>query len=984
MASFQDFLQHSRAPVESPAKIFAKLKSRVQREIVDGALGYESRAAEVHGGMRTPRRKTADDAIQQEMFFGHGEVTALTLSPISSPRKNIGCGPEDEERLRCVGNENVLKLACTPRQRPLMESTAVSHTDDSSARLADCLVPGGLEAAPGSVFCSSVRTRLRKRKLDEQLPSKANNILPDVDMGYVHCQEKEGKMRDVDAVAQTHAGCVVATAPHHLGTPAKIFAYLKEQKNQRDKSDVQKVTSSTSPDAEWDNQSEVREEPDCPVSREHKQQSPDLHQDSLSNVSMQPVVLLETLVLNSPRVSIPKRQQNVFKPSKWPKGITFPAENEIHLRNWFLRRGHTGLFVDGIRRDNNIAWNSNIITERVSKNVLKTVTGRKYVLVGKIDFDAPSQFPKWFVKRFAHGFPTNWKEIYESYLSESKGLKRGSKTQSEKRSQKPSTSMGQSLLQQKQKSVMASQSCPSSTTPAVQMSRSGRLIKPPLDYWRGGRVILDADMNVTIHDDYNTVIQPKVTPSSTTKRSVSKMPTKNTAMDKAPVNDDCESQESIPSSPLRRKVKAPKHKHHKTKGNVIEKPPSPVNCSLTDRATRSSLKRLSAEKNSEEAEPQASKHSKKTNNQKLSTAKTVKANQQPASSQRSPPVDTSCLSRPLSRGQERENVYKKMGATCTARKSPMNLPRSSSHSFDSSSELEPLLQKLQKKQSKNSRKPQSHTTSSKPVEIATQATAQPKSTRRRAARNKHSSVLDDDAWTTEELRKLQEAVSCHPQDVAGYWTKVAMMVGTRSAEECHKQYSCQWDSQTPAKRASKTKQKVPLKEKVDNAVISARVGTLRRKQQVRDFLEAMPKEDMDDAFSTVYMQSKHREVPSMCLSDDLSMSDHEPLTPKPTGFPAAKTPQCLHFTPGMMGSSSRTNYDDKFVFQLEKRMKNHFQFNVQKHGPKSFSPTASVKKTMRRCGNTENNSFVVWEMFPDKDDQADSGEEEDLYFSECD
>ena len=43
-----------------------------------------------------------------------------------------------------------------------------------------------------------------------------------------------------------------------------------------------------------------------------------------------------------------------------------------------------------------------------------------------------------------------------------------------------------------------------SVSPAgnIQYSRSGRLIKPPLDYWRGGRVILDSDMKVTIHEDY--------------------------------------------------------------------------------------------------------------------------------------------------------------------------------------------------------------------------------------------------------------------------------------------------------------------------------------------------------------------------------------------------------------------------------------------------------------------------------------------------
>lgn len=46
----------------------------------------------------------------------------------------------------------------------------------------------------------------------------------------------------------------------------------------------------------------------------------------------------------------------------------------------------------------------------------------------------------------------------------------------------------------------------------------------------------------------------------------------------------------------------------------------------------------------------------------------------------------------------------------------------------------------------------------------------------------------------------------------------------------------------------------------DLPVISARVGTLKRKEQVRQFLEAMPREDVDDIFSSAHMQNKRFEV----------------------------------------------------------------------------------------------------------------------------
>lgn len=41
-------------------------------------------------------------------------------------------------------------------------------------------------------------------------------------------------------------------------------------------------------------------------------------------------------------------------------------------------------------REENIAWNSNIISERVSQYVVKTVTGRVYILIGKMNLHVDS------------------------------------------------------------------------------------------------------------------------------------------------------------------------------------------------------------------------------------------------------------------------------------------------------------------------------------------------------------------------------------------------------------------------------------------------------------------------------------------------------------------------------------------------------------------------------------------------------------------
>ncbi|KAK7904367.1 hypothetical protein WMY93_016974 [Mugilogobius chulae] len=991
MASYQQIQHQFRAPFESPAKIFAKLKSKLQRPTVEDYSDDECRADEFHGAQCTPKKRTDSHNTDRTGVFSPlrgqriGEVTAVTLSPISSPQKSLPY-KTNCELLYDVDTNLPFNPAC--RRRPFMESTTVcntkttapqTHMDGSHTRtrpaddFALCervdlenAVPHFI--SPKSVF-SPMKKRLRKRKSDNRHFNKSNSTS---DVDYVHYTQKERKIspvfREDDHIRSTknvepfsqdltpeHNGCAVETLPQSLMNPAKMFAYLKERENQRD----QRV------EAVWDIQSEARVGPDSATSPVDGVQcsdtgstDEDLSHDSVSDVPLQPILLEDPIVLNSPRISIPKSQETVCRRTKWPRSHIFPTENVIHLRKWFLRGSRKGLFVDGIHREKNIPWNSNIIVERVSSSVLKTVSSRVYILVGKMDLDAPSQFPKWFLKHFVKGFPSNWKELYEKYLSQSNGkLRKSSEEQTEKTGQKLKANLNQSLKrQEQQQKICTTQSCPSSAY-SMKVSRSGRLIKPPLDYWMGGRVMVDADMNVTVYEHYDTTIIEPVTTSVSPELYFSTKPHKQTA----PGNNVCEQHKSSPKHQLQRKVKASQRKPRQNKGTAdIKKSPSPQNTKTTTRITRSSQNGPTTEKNDEDTDSPESKITKKSGTK----TKPVRTRNRSESSLRSPPSDISTSSQPVIK---KNRVIKKTKDKYTD-KSKKNVRSRSSQSSNSSQERETRTCKSQTKPLNNVKthqKRKTKTPSPKSTQAATLKAPQPKRTR----------------------KKILVAVLCHPKYITGYWAKVAMMVGTRSAEECHKRHTSISTAKMSPKRERKTK-KAPLKEKA-NPVISARVGTLRRKQQVRDFLEMMPKEDMDDVFSSAYMQSKRIEVPSICTNEDhkFSMLDQEPVTPRPAGFPEAKTPQCLHITPGMIGSSSR-NYDDKFVYQLQKRMKNHYQFNVEKHAKKakaSFTPSASVKKAIRRCVNTENDTFVVWEMFPDQEEaQADSGEEEDFYFSEND
>ncbi|XP_068582478.1 mis18-binding protein 1 [Cebidichthys violaceus] len=1078
MASYRHLLQHT-TPRESPAKVFAKLKSKVLREGIcvkeETFTGNDPpcNGRDKHGGVfKSPRKRAESTWVTDELGKNHqrsgsyrNEVQALTLSPISSPEKifvypdSIGKHVKERPSMTDVGH------GCTPRKRAFLESTALSRPSSlvnrkqihaESPRIRH---PGGFSRTPvkvqpvdsdfeSSVFVegcapldprmspafifSPTRKRL-KRRCEEfnTVPSGAKEVSNESRSQPQErktsrafsgdnntCPEGLGKVRRLSAGPSEEnqflhepvfpspmKHCYVRVERYPPMSPAKMFSYMKKRESQTKQQEVQKVSSSTRDlfNTSDSHQSGDTSPPstvhhmggmeDTPVDRVSRVESADSLSDadvlSLA-VSPQPVSLEDPLVLNTPRISIPKKLDAAFKRKKWPQSTKFPSESVIYLKKWFLRKNHKGLFVDGIHRDENIPWNSNIIVDRVSNNVVKTVSGRVYILVDKMNMSVDSGLPKWLLKKFANGFPPDWEALYERFLSESS-------EETERNSEGGGVALkikseASSIIETVKRHGKKSFKTPDSRLPVSlsrpNVSRSGRVIKPPLEYWKGGRVFLDAHMNVTIHECYDTSICIPVSTEST--RASQKPPRVFLPCSKG--RQQCESASDKEASVPLRRVKAPLRKRNSAKSKPEKKPsysPEPPAETLlspeewSGRQTRSGRRRPATEKTlCVDTVPQKQREPEKssTRRSKKQTHTTTR-----------PSVGVLGSKRAVAAPPKPFNDYKTSASSDEGvnwrRKTRPSYVFPSSESSESSGETEKEVGKrtratqIKQKRSKSTKS----SSPTKPLPKLTQ------SSKKKPTAKKGDAAIpqehDVDEWTEAELMKLQEAVSCYPKHMAGYWAKVARMVGTRSAEECHFQHTSQGTSQTPAKRAKKPrKEKLEAPKDTDHPVISARAGTLKRKQQVRQFLEAMPREDVEDVFSSAYMQNKRFEMPSMCPSDhDFTLTEMEPRTPMSSGFPEVKTPHCLHITPGMMGSPNRSN-DDKYVYQLQKRMKKN-QFNVCKQAPssKSFTPTPSVKRAMRRCGNTENDTFLVWEMFPGNDGAlSESGEEEDFYFSDSD
>lgn len=141
MASYQNLLQHTNSRLDSPAKVFAKLKSNVTRKRIREDEGIYtsndplSTAKDKHGAeFKSPRKRTGStrmtDEINEIQNIGSGiEAKALTISPISSPQKSHRYFYSDS---RSKHAEEIPPFAqsghgCTPRMASFRESAPMSQ-----------------------------------------------------------------------------------------------------------------------------------------------------------------------------------------------------------------------------------------------------------------------------------------------------------------------------------------------------------------------------------------------------------------------------------------------------------------------------------------------------------------------------------------------------------------------------------------------------------------------------------------------------------------------------------------------------------------------------------------------------------------------------------------------------------------------------------------------------------------------------------------
>ncbi|XP_069712885.1 mis18-binding protein 1 isoform X2 [Phaenicophaeus curvirostris] len=673
--------------------------------------------------------------------------------------------------------------------------------------------------------------------------------------------------------------------------------------------------------------------------------------------SQKPSQSLRSIMLSSPRVHIPRKPKlkegckvPLEKPHTDQVASKADKEKAISLTNWRIKviDGNTAICVQGKRRDKEGAcWQSSAITERITCNRVRTVSGSIYWLQGNIDSATMRRegFPSRFIKRFLYGFTKMWKQYVEEFLEEGRRKERNHSSGGDKNKERDSVADPDVLENAKDSArdvrnatydVLPESDQNIYTTPKLRSmvndpsgtyTRSGRLVKPPLNFWCGQREFVDRNLNVTVQEggvDYlslmlssekvqrptNSILKSKGKEAMGTTEEIPKKESKGKSSEKGAsskrdsqpagsketrhlVSDDdgsnstdVKNQLSTRLAPLNTEA-ANKHNYHsrtpgmakKKRGSerrektvfqqVYKYPLRSAKRHLQEKLLPEGQPSRDEEEGSGEDVPLSIKRKTKPllkrGTQGSQSSSNCKSSQDDANHRAAKPSPASCIvpwreSVPTSLSGSNLLEGRTPSSESSATRVPnrgmrtrhgINPPRYFVESDSESSE-----EKFQVRE-KNSEVPDKKK-KGKASTTAKSSAAKP----REPEREKVQKSLElfpraADGWSERELQKLHRAVALFPKHKNGFWVEVAMAVGSRSAEECHQKYVEEQQGRGSRTHTKTTAAGKPeQKDKKEMVPITAKVGTLKRKQQMREFLDHLPKDDHDDIFTATPFQNR--------------------------------------------------------------------------------------------------------------------------------
>ncbi|XP_061416295.1 mis18-binding protein 1-like isoform X3 [Lethenteron reissneri] len=262
-----------------------------------------------------------------------------------------------------------------------------------------------------------------------------------------------------------------------------------------------------------------------------------------------------------------------------------------------------------------------------------------------------------------------------------------------------------------------------------------------------------------------------------------------------------------------------------------------------------------------------------------------------------------------------------------------------------------------------------------------------------STRRKRESTTE---WSKEELARLYSVVDSFPKKKSILWNQVSDAVGCRTADDCKKRYKM-GSKLLPISRFTSEATKVSgkLQEKENETVrITARVGTLKRKRQVHEYLDHLAKDDYSDPFasgaSPIYV-GKKIVIPSVSAmkTDDLGhLQTPGAATPKSPLSMSFGVLANNHISPGMLEPVHRKDAD-RYIFQMQRSKVgcNWGNLNLKKvckddSHKRTTTPINHFTTERAAVPTLASNGILIEDNILPNSLDKDSDEEEDYYFSE--
>ncbi|KAB0395416.1 hypothetical protein E2I00_020091, partial [Balaenoptera physalus] len=583
------------------------------------------------------------------------------------------------------------------------------------------------------------------------------------------------------------------------------------------------------------------------------------------------------IVLATPRfhIGIPQRSKsNAWKlsPSTCQTITNGVKKNKVvQLQEWMIKviNDNTAICVEGKLIDiTNIYWHSNAIIERIKHNKLRTLSGNIYILKGMIDRTSMKEagYPNYLIRKFMFGFPEKWKEYIDNFLEQLRSCeKKEGKARQKQKTERVVPDIRKSMKNdagEKKPDVLQ------------RATATYDLDCDHLERTEESKVSVDilTSREQFFSDEerkYMAVNQKKpyilVTPLKSKKIIEQKCMNYNLSFgtikavtDFAVRKHQKESKSNLnaPTSPISKPTKTLESTFEYSMGH---KSKNKEDCSECDLLTVNQKIKIPSPKKEQTVTSDFKKNTRLSKLKKTENQITVSFYKHQSSSDLS--------NEESEKGKEfrRKAAVKKTRARNTeeivvhlrksTRKTRTIPVMSESETEESENELHMKQKKARCSAKENLQK--SDISNELPV-IETMGSGK----MNRSSLACLPGLIQDEEWNKKELQKLhwqRSAFASLPKHKPGFWSEVAMAVGSRSADECQRKYMEDPRGKRSQKHVTKKKPvnpkgKISDSDKKQTIKITAKVGTLKRKQQMRDFLEQLPKDDHDDFFSTTPLQ----------------------------------------------------------------------------------------------------------------------------------